>query len=201
MSAPSYFRCELPAGASGPWVVEKVVLPDRDVPRPIDPRPECFHFRPGTYTLLRRESTQFMTDLYDEWWTQRRVIEETRRRGGDVLLTGLGLGLIAEAVLRDEEARVGRITIVELSEDVVRLVGPWLQARYPGRIEIAHADAFTWEPPSGRRFTVGWHDIWPDPRAETNRDEIERLRQHHGRWCDWQGFWPEEYLAAAGEAR
>lgn len=97
----SYFHSQAPIGISGAWTVEKIVMPDRDGTPPVDPRPECFHFRPGTYTCLRHGSTQYMTDLYEEWWTQRRAIEEARRRGGDVLLTGLGLGLIAEAILRD----------------------------------------------------------------------------------------------------
>ena len=141
-----------------------------------------------------------MTDLYDEWWTQRAGIDEAVRRGGEVLVTGLGLGLVAESILRHPQSRVERITIVEFSADVIQLVAPYLRSRYPGKIDVIESDAFTWQPPRDRRFTVGWHDIWPDPHAIENSDEIRRLEQHYQPWCDWQGFWPRTYLEAVNGA-
>ena len=137
-----------------------------------------------------------MTDRYDEWWTQRRGIEEAIVRGGEILITGLGLGLVAEAILRAPEGNVTRITIVEQSADVIQLVAPFLQERYGKKLEIVEGDAFLWRPPADRHFTVGWHDIWPDPAAATNADEMMELERHHSAWCDWQGFWPQEYLLA-----
>lgn len=196
-TSAEYFRSEVPAGASGAWVVEKVSIPAREYDPLADPRPDCFKFRPGVYTCLRRDATQFMTDLYDEWWTQRDGIAEALARGGEVLVTGLGLGLVAEAMLRPAASRVSRVTIVEFSPDVIRLVAPYLYGRYPGKIEVVEADAFTWEPPAGRRFTVGWHDIWPDPHARENAAEMGQLEERYRPWCDWQGFWPKTYLEAA----
>jgi hypothetical protein len=195
-TAVDYFRSEVPPGRSGQWVIEKISMPERDYDPVADARPNCFKYRPGTYTCLRRERTQFMTDLYDEWWTQRAAIVEAAARGGNILITGLGLGLVAEAIFRAKIDRECRVTIIEKSGDVIRLVSPFLRARYGDRIEIHEGDAFVWEPPAGQRFTVGWHDIWPDPYAAENTDEMERLERHHARWCDWQGFWPRAYLKA-----
>ena len=195
-TSAEYFRSEVPAGASGAWVVEKVSMPARDYDPRTDSRPDCFKFRPGLYTCLRREATQFMTDLYDEWWTQREGITEALRRGGDVLLTGLGLGLVAEAMLRPAASTVRRVTVIELSPDVIRLVKPYLDRRYPGRVEVVEADAFTWVPPQGRRFTIGWHDIWPDPYTPAVAKDMRRLGGRYSAWCDWQGFWPKSYSDA-----
>jgi hypothetical protein len=195
-TSAEYFRSEVPAGASGAWVVEKVSIPARDYDPTSDPRPDCFKFRPGVYTCLRREATQFMTDLYDEWWTQRAAIEQALARGGNVLVTGLGLGLVAEAMLRPARSPVSRVTVVEFSPDVIRLVKPYLDSRYPGRVEVFEADAFTWEPPRGRRFTACWHDIWPDPHAPAVTEEMRRLGSRYRPWCDWQGFWPKSYVEA-----
>lgn len=191
-----YFHSEVPEGSAGAWVIERVLIPQREYDPAADPRPDCFKFRPGFYTMLRREETQFMTDLYDEWWTQRAAIEQAVRRGGEVVITGLGLGLVAESILLHPLSRVERITIVELSPDVVRLVAPYLCSRYPGKVDVIESDAFTWQPPPGRRFTVGWHDIWPDPYKAENEGEINRLEQRYRSWCDWQGFWPRSYLEA-----
>lgn len=192
---PGYSRSTVPAGTSGPWVIEKIELQHRNYDRASDPRPECFHFRPGTYTVLRRNDIQFMTDLYDEWWTQRIAIAEAQRRGGHVLVTGLGLGLVAEAML--ESNPDVRVTVVEFSPDVVKLVAPHLRSRHGSRLEIVEGNAFTWQPPAGARYSVGWHDIWPDPYAATNGAEMQRLDDHYAPYCEWQGFWPREYIRAA----
>ncbi len=113
-----------------------------------------------------------------------------------MLVTGLGLGLVAEAMLRPAASPVRRVTVVEFSPDVIRLVKPHLDSRYPGRVEVFEADAFKWEPPQGRRFTVCWHDIWPDPQAPGNAEEMQRLEERYRQWCDWQGFWPKSYVEA-----
>lgn len=194
-----YFRSGVPAGRSGEWVVEKVVLPQREYDQAADPRPDFFKYRPGSYTCLRRGSVQFMTDLYDEWWTQRQGIDEALARGGEVLVTGLGLGLVVEAILQVGDSPVERVTVLEQSADVIRLVAPHLQTRFAGKVEVIAADAFGWRPADGRRFSVAWHDIWANPYGAETAAEIERLREWHRPWCDWQGFWPETYLAAAGD--
>jgi len=196
--ALDYFQTEVPTGRSGPWVVERLVLAEREYDPAADPRPDCFKFRPGQFTILRRHGEHFMTDFYDEWWTQRQGILEAVERGGDVLITGLGLGLVAEAMLRPPQSRVNRITIVELSPDVIHLVAPYLQSRYPGRIDIVNASAFTWQPPAGAHFSVAWHDIWPNPYAKEIDADVSRLEEHYRAFAGWQGFWPKSYLEAAG---
>lgn len=195
-AAEGYFRSEVPEGRSGAWAIEKIVIPDRSYCRETDPRPDCFKFRPGHYTRLHRNGVDFMTDVYDEWWTQRIAVSEAACRGGEVLLTGLGLGLVAEAVLRAAADRVLKITIIELSTDVINLVEPYLASRYRGKVEIIHSDAFAWLPDANSRFTVVWHDIWPDPYGPAVADEMSLLENRYAPYADWQGCWPREYLAA-----
>ncbi len=135
-----------------------------------------------------------MTDLYDEWWTQHRAIDEALSRGGEVLVTGLGLGLVIESILGPARSTVHRITVIEQSRDVIGLVAPYLHARYPGRVDVIEADAFAWCPPPGLHFTVGWHDIWPDPYAARCQPEMRALEARYAAICHWQGSWPREYL-------
>jgi len=200
-TSPLYSRSRVPPGTSGPWVLEKVTIPERDYDPDADPRPDCFKLRPGVYSSLRCGSTQFMTDLYDEWWTQRSAIVEARRRGGNVLITGLGLGLVVESILACGDAAVERVTIVERSPDVIRLVGPYLEEWHPERVEIVEGDAFEWEPPADRHFSVGWHDIWPDPHEPIAQVGADELEARFAPYCDWQGSWPREYLRALGDSR
>lgn len=200
---PVYERSRLPEGRSGDWALELVVQPPRrgGAARAADPRPECFHYRPGVYRRLRRGDTTFMTDLYDEWFTQREGIAESCRRGGRVLVTGLGLGLVVDSMLGTPGSRVERITVVELSEDVVRLVAPHLRERWGERVEVVCADAFTWRPPAGARYSVGWHDVWPDPHGTAVEAEVAAIEAHYRGVCDWQGSWPSSYREASLSGR
>ena len=136
-----------------------------------------------------------MTDLYDEWWTQRAAIAQARERGGEVLITGLGLGLVVASMLEPPGSRVKRVVVIERSADVISLVAPSLEQRYQGQIEIINADAFVWLPPSEQRFSVAWHDIWPNPHQPGVMAEAEQLEQHYAPYCAWQGSWVRDYRA------
>jgi hypothetical protein len=190
--SPLYIKSSLPAGRSGDWSIEKfpVQSPGRG-----DARPACFQSPAGTYTRLKKGNEVFMTDLYDEWWTQRMAIEQARERGGDVLITGLGLGLVVASMLEPPGCRVKRVVVVERSTDVIGLVTPALENRYGEQFEVINADAFEWLPPPGRRFSVAWHDIWPNPHESGVLAEAERLESRYQTCCDWQGNWVRDYLA------
>ena len=190
----------LEPGVSGDWTLELFEVsapPEARVPE--DQRPEWARHAPGTYRRLKVGNTVMMSDTHDEWWTQRRGIAEACERGGHVLITGLGLGVVVESMFASPGSRVERITVVEASEDVIALVAPQLVPRYADRLEVVHADAFEWSPPEGTHFTVGWHDIWPSPYMASNLPEMERLEKHYAEVCDWQGFWGRELIAASAE--
>lgn len=189
-----YFKSEVPEGQAGEWRIERFTV---RAPQVADRRPPWFRARPGRYTRLKRGPTVFMTDLYDEWWTQRRAVEAACRRGGSVLITGLGLGLIIESMLRPDDIGVERVTVIERSAEVIALVAPHLLGRYGERLRVVQADAFEWRPAAGQRFTVGWHDIWPNPLDESVFPQIDRLHRHYRECCDWQWSWPTDYLEAA----
>jgi hypothetical protein len=190
--SPLYIKSGLQAGRSGDWSIEKfpVQSPGRG-----DARPACFQSPAGIYTRLKKGNEVFMTDLYDEWWTQRMAIEQARVRGGEVLITGLGLGLVVASMLEPPGRRVRRVVVIERSSDVIDLVAPALESRYGKRFEVVNADAFDWLPPAGQRFSVAWHDIWPNPHEPGVLAQAERLENRYQPCCDWQGNWVRDYLA------
>lgn len=188
-------KVTIPEGEHGAWQVQQFEVPDnfstemynlraiRDLgPHRVVP--------PGQYTrlldtqLMKGEQT-VMSDTPAEAWEH---YPPYRMAQGHVLLNGLGLGVLLKAIL--SKPSIERVTVVEISEDVIALVSPSYRDR---RLAIIHDDALTWRPQRGTRFDVVWHDIWTDI-CKDNLPDMRRLHRQHGRRCDWQGSWSREYL-------
>jgi len=137
----------------------------------------------GKYTQLVHDRRGLvMSDTPDE---KRDHYEAVYRAKGHVLINGLGLGMVLTAILKKPD--VSRVTIVEIDEDVIGLVGSHFSDE---RLTIVHDSAFLYQPPKGERFGAVWHDIW-DNICTDNLPEMTRLKRRYGRRADWQGCWSE----------
>lgn len=178
------FKVTLPEGESGAWkVVRFEVKNDIEAMRCWrDGRP----VPPGMYTRLSGPQGLFMSDTPAELNDARCLFGSAF---GSVLITGLGLGMIPLALLRIRS--IEHITILELEQDVINLVGPSMT---DPRIRVVHADAFAWQPDRG--FDWAWHDIWPDMN-EDNLPEMARLRRRYGKFMSGhqrQLCWGEDVI-------
>lgn len=189
---PLYLRAQLEEGVSGDWRLERFAVSPSRVGAEDDPRPAWARCPPGQYLRLSVGSVVMMTDTFEEWSSQRPGMARACRDGGRVLVSGLGLGVVVDSMLRTPGSRVEHVTVIEASQDVIRLVGPSLEARHGDQLEIVHHDAFTWTPAAGSRYTVGWHDIWPNPYDPGVPAEMDRLEAHYAACCGWQGCWARE---------
>ncbi len=136
---------------------------------------------PGVYWRLKRGNEVVMSNTPAEIRDHREFI---RRACGNVLINGLGLGVIVEILLAKPE--VEHITIIETSEDVIKLTGKYYDDE--PRVTIIHDDAFKYVPPKGTRYNAVWHDIF-DNICEKNIEDMKKLHRKYGRRCDWQGSW------------
>jgi len=194
-----YAKSGVPEGRSGDWIVERFYISDSAADcADIDVRPTWARASSGEYTRLRSGSVDYMTDLYEEWWSQRRAMEEALNRGGDVLVTGLGLGMFVETILRGEPSSISSVTVLEFSSEVIELVAPHLNVGVPTSLTVVQADAFEWIPPAGAHFSVAWHDIWPNPCDPESVTESRQLIEKYAGFADWQGSWALEYRDLAG---
>lgn len=178
----------VPEGVSGAWRVERFEIGKEDAAFAL------FSYggrapRPGTYTRLMRGGTVVMSDTPAEMHDHYAPV---RAATGEVLINGLGLGMVVQACL--EKHSVARVTVVELSEDVISLVAPHYQQRYGGRFRVIHASAFDYKPDLPAYGAV-WHDIWDD-LCEDNLPEMTRLKRKYARRADWQGCWSEHEVRA-----
>lgn len=180
------YQVDVPEGKSGDWRVERFVMSEEDAKFTRlraafkGPREEV---PAGQYTRLMRGRTTVMSDTPAEI---RDHLSFIYLAVGRVLINGLGLGMCAQAVARKEN--VEHVTVIERSEDVIKLVGPHYESRFGQKIEIIHADALQWTPPKGVRYGAVWNDIW-DSQTSENLPDMHRLHRRYGRRADWVGSW------------
>lgn len=96
--------------------------------------------QPGDYTMLRHKGTIIMSDTHAEAGEHHHIVRKAR---GDCLVTGLGMGLVLNAMLLKQE--VTSVTVVELSPDVVKLVWAHVTSHL-GRIihQVSHDKGQAW---------------------------------------------------------
>jgi hypothetical protein len=193
----------LPPGKSGDVRIGRIDITAADAflasMRPTIYGPGRGATRPGEYTGLWRAGKIWMSDTDDERTDHTRAVIEMRRRGGRVLVNGLGLGMVIAAAL--ELPNVRHVDVIERDPDVVALVHPALEKRYdPARLTVHILDAYEAVPTGywndSDRWTVAWHDIWP--RIErTNLPDMDRLEDMYADRVDWQDSWSRRLCEAA----
>jgi len=175
-------KVNIPEGKSGDWEVEKFTISKKEA------RMSVFNYghrmpSAGTYTRLMEKRHTIMSDTGAE---QRDHREPVREAKDHILINGLGIGMVLMNCMLKPE--VTKATVIELSEDVINLVGPVYKEIYGDRLEIIQANALDWKPPKGIRYGMVWHDIWPEI-SMCNHPEMKRLHLRYGRRADWQGSW------------
>lgn len=175
----------VPVGKSGDWTVEAITITKEqadwsEVRAAVKGDPDLV-VAAGSYKLLKHGNLVVMSNTQMEINSNMRFI---RRARGNVLINGLGLGMVLTAIL--DKPEVERVTVIEISEDVIKLVAPTY--RDHPKLTIIHESAFRYEPPAHEHYDVVWHDIWPEINPD-NVDEMDILIEKYHHHCDWQGAW------------
>jgi len=193
MKYPSWYEeltgSIIPEGESGDWKIERFTVSEQEAK--FDNMRASIHGSrrfcwPGTYTRLTRNGKTIMSDTVDEVGDILGPIREAKNRGGDVLINGLGLGIVVNAILKNDN--VNSVTVIEISQDVIDLVGSHWMEKYGDRLNIIKADALEYKSPKGMKYSVVWHDIWDNICAD-NLEEMKKLHRKYGRKSEWQGSW------------
>jgi hypothetical protein len=140
-----------------------------------------------------------MSDTRMERFSNISVVSDAT---GDVLIAGLGLGLIVIPIcLKD---RVRSVTVIEKSQAVIDLVEPRLRKHLgdsASKLTVICEDIFEWKPPKGQKWETIWFDIWPTICGDA-LPEIARLKQRFKMRVRRNGdgwffrAWMEEHLRA-----
>lgn len=177
----------VPDGQSGEWKIESFTVIEDDLlifNLRASVRPGCRRMKPGTYKRLMRGREVIMSNTPAEIGDFLEFVYRAKRIGGHILINGLGLGVVLKAIL--ESDKVEKVTVIEKSIDVIKLVGPVFDQ--DERVYIIHDDAFKYKPQKGVRYSLVWHDIW-DNICGDNLPEMTKLHRKYGGKTDFQDSW------------
>src|SRR5215469_6680984 len=143
---------------------------------------------PGDYVRLKVNGETMMSNTPMEKRTNLYFVERAK---GDVLIAGLGLGMILGAVLK--KPTVNSVTVVEKYQDVIDLV-----AKHHGhfKLTVVQADIHEYTPAPHARFDTIYFDIWPNSNVE-HLPEMEALRKQFRPWLrlgGWINSWTYDKL-------
>lgn len=99
------------------------------------------------------------------------------RANGDVLICGLGLGLIVFPLLNDKNIK--SITVLELDKGLIEIVKPFIKEKdVHNKVNIIHADCFEYSFPKIKKFDTIYFDIWISICGD-NYKEMKLLTQKY----------------------
>lgn len=124
----------------------------------------------GTYARLVVNGELMMTDTPMEQRSNLLFVEKAK---GDVLIAGLGIGMVLQAILQKPE--VGTVLVLEKYQDVIDLVSPQFQEYLDeGKLHILCEDILDWHADDDWTWDTIYFDIWPTISID-NLDDMNRL--------------------------
>ena len=130
----------------------------------------------GTLMVLSRKASSYndcvMSDAEYEKITNRAIINQAR---GNVLIGGLGIGMILIPLLKDKQVK--KITVIEKEKDIINLIYSKIKKHdKSNKLELIHSDIFEVDIPKEQKFDVIYFDIW-DNVCGDNWKEMKKLKK------------------------
>ena len=132
-----------------------------------------------------------MSDTPMEHRTNYEILEKAH---GDILIGGLGIGMILIPLMKKEEVKT--ITIMEKYQDIIDMVGSQLPLN--NKVKIIQGDIFNNNFPRGTKFDVVYFDVWNYISSDVY-EEMKQLKKNYRRCLkskkdnpsSWMGCWAE----------
>jgi len=146
--------------------------------------PKCANESSDSWTVLLKENCLMpIMQNSDAEYVEHQWLWDNAT--GDVLIGGLGVGMVNQALI--DNPNVTSVTIVELEQDVVDLV--WSHCSKDATFTLVVADFETWDPPTGSSFDTVWGDSWLVDNPITMDDYKTVITNRYSQYTDNIGFW------------
>ncbi|NFI08704.1 hypothetical protein FDF97_16160 [Clostridium botulinum] len=123
----------------------------------------------GEYVTLTCKGEVVMSNTPMEKRTNAYFVQHAH---GDILIAGLGIGLIVLAIQNKKEVK--SITVIEKSSDVIDLVAKQLPLN--SKVKIINADIFKWKSEKNK-YDVIYLDIWNYINSDVYEKEMKPLKE------------------------
>lgn len=127
----------------------------------------------GDYARLTNGWDCVMSDTPMEKRTNRSFVMNAH---GNVLIGGLGIGLIILAIQDKED--VEHITVVEKNKEVIELIANQLPLNE--KVEIVHSDVFDYVP--NHKYNTIYMDIWNNINSDIYTEEMMPLIKRYRKY-------------------
>lgn len=156
--------------------------------------PYFMRIEDGNYVRLWVDGVLMMSDTHMERYTNQFFIDNAH---GDVMIAGLGVGLILNALENKvQSGEVNSITVYEKYQDVIDLVLPKYK-HLP--IKVICQDILEYRPPKEETYDTIYFDIWP----RINKSNLQQIKILHNRWKfrkrenGYMDSWMKSYIQRA----
>lgn len=170
----------------GDWSISHFEITENDIIARINGIP-CGH-----YVRLKHKGNIVMSNTPMERRTNRYF---TANAHGDVLIGGLGIGMILLDI--QDKASVKSITVLEKNQEVIDLVAPQLPLN--DKIKIICADVFTWKPAKDVKFDCIYMDIWDSINRDVYEYEMKPLKRKYGHYLKSKEISPNRFNSCWAE--
>lgn len=172
-------------GKLGKWELSSFEITEKDAVYNNVNCERIFRVEEGHYRRLMCDGNVVMSNTAMEIKTNQIALRKCGKRN---LITGLGMGMILHAILK--QPHVEYVRVLEKSRDVIELIGKdFLDDK---RVEIIHADAFEYNLKDDEQYDFIWHDIWTFITSD-NLLEMKKLGRKYKKACaDNQEFWAKD---------
>lgn len=156
--------------------------------------PYFMRIEDGNYVRLWVDGVLMMSDTHMERYTNQFFIDNAH---GDVMIAGLGVGLILNALeSKVQSGEVNSITVYEKYQDVIDLVLPKYK-HLP--IKVICQDILEYRPPKEETYDTIYFDIWP----RISKRNLQQIKILHNRWKfrkrenGYMDSWMKSYIQRA----
>lgn len=145
----------------------------------------------GKYARLVIDNTIVMSDTGMEKRSNQDIINNAN---GDILIAGLGLGMIILPLLEKQDVK--SITVIEKNQNVIDLVYPHIKCE---NLIIINADIFKWKPEKSIKYDCIYFDIW----SVISLDNLKEIKKLHNKFKNklnrenpncWMNSWQYDEL-------
>jgi hypothetical protein len=177
------FKVNIPEQETQNWYIKKVYGDSSSIYTNAIDRPCSGKAEPvDEYTFLcqKNPNSIVMADTYHEYREHGHLWENA---SGDVLIGGLGLGLVNNFLIKCE--RVNSVTIIENSQEVIDIVWPYCEKN--DKFSLIKANIEEYNP--GMCWNYAWFDTYIQGNPLTHAEYKNKIINRYCDFCESINFW------------